>query len=142
MAGGTTLPIDVQIVNFVFPGAPSAAAALATLILPTSIISAVDVTRSYNFFAATQTGSFRCQGVFPFDGSVGSSCSGLAIPPAGGPIVPRLGNINDGKLSQWRFVITGPTTAVAERSGSPTPLPISPSAGCEHFTHHKIVEYL
>lgn len=143
MAGGTTLPIDVQVVNFTFPGGASAAAAVATLLPNSVVISAVDLTRTYNFVSAYNSGSYRCNGIFPFEPQMaGSSCSGQAKIPAGGPNVSRQGDINDGQLSQWRQVLTSPTTARAERFGTPTPLARAPELACEHFFHHKIVEYL
>ena len=146
MAGGTTLPIDVQRISFSFVPGNTAAAAYTTLILPGVVISAVDVTRAYHQHSAYNAGFFRCQGVLPFDGSIGSSCSSLSFPLAPGPIglVGDLGVINDGKISQWRLELTGPTTAVVERSGSPTPNPGAPDGtdGCEHRFFTKLVEYL
>jgi len=137
-----TLNIDVQIVNFSFLPALTPAEAEATLIPHLGVISAVDLTRAYHQHSAHNTGSFRCQGVLPhFPAFHGSTCSGLAVPPAPGPIgvVGDLGDIVDGKISEWRLELTSPTTAVIERSGSP--VPIAPP-GCAHFFHTKLVEYL
>lgn len=147
MAGGTTLNIDVQRISFSFVPGNTAAAAYATLILPGTVISAVDVTRAYHQHSAGNAGFFRCQGVLPFDPpSKGSSCSGIAVPPLPGPIglSGDLGVIIDGKISQWRLELTGPTTAVMERSGSPTPNSGAADGtdGCEHRFSTKLVEYL
>lgn len=146
MAGGTTLPIDVQQIGFSFSPGNTAAAAYATL-LPNVLISAVDVTRAYHQHSAGNAGFFRCQGVLPFDPpSIGSSCSGIAVPPLPGPIglAGDLGVIIDGKISQWRLELTGPTTVVMERSGSPTPNSGAADGtdGCEHRFLTRLVEYL
>jgi hypothetical protein len=144
------LPIDIQRISFSFPGAnkPSGPDANAT-IYPSGPISfsAVDLTRAYIEHNATTSGSFRAQGVLPFDPpSIGSSCSGIAVPPLPGPIglSGDLGVINDGKINEWRVTLTSPTTAVVERSGSPVPNPGAADGtdGCGHFFNSHIVEYL
>lgn len=143
----TTLNIDTQRISFAFFPRLTAAAARATLMLPAPVISAVDVTRAYLQNNATNSGAISCQGVLPHDGvTPGTTCSGLAVPPLPGPIgvVGDLGVDNDGKISQWRLELTGPTTAVMERSGSPAPLPGAADGtdGCEHFQVTYVVEYL
>jgi hypothetical protein len=147
MAGGTTLPIDTQRISFSFGAPLTAAEARATLLLPAPVISAVDVTRTYLQNSAHNTGFVRCQGVLPHDGvTPGTTCSGLAVPPLPGPIgvVGDLGVDNDGKISQWRLELTGPTTAVCERAGSPAPLPGAADGtdGCGHVFQTRVVEYL
>ncbi len=141
----TTLNVDLQRINFSVPGSPSATEARATLILPNTVISAVDLTKAYGILWSYHTGSYRCQGVNPFDGSFGSSCSSIAVPPLPGPIgiAGDLGVMNDGSINQWRMELTGPTTAVIERFGSPTPLPGAADGtdGCGHFFVTHILEY-
>lgn len=146
----TTLPIDIQRINFAFPGSnkPSGPDANAT-IYPSAPISfsAVDLTRAYLQQNATTSGSFRPQGVFPFSpASHGSSCSGLAVPPLPGPLgsVGDLGVVIDGKINEWRLTLTSPTTAVIERSGSPVPNPGAADGtdGAGHFFTTHLVEYL
>ncbi len=137
----TTLNIDIQRVSFAFTPSLTPAEAEATLITHAPL-SAVDLTRAYIQHSATNSGAYRCQGVLPHDGvTPGTTCSGLAVPPAPGPIgvVGDLGIDNDGKVNQWRLELTGPTTAIVERSGSPTPLA---PPGCAHFFFTHLVEYL
>lgn len=142
MAGGTTLPIDVQRLTFAFFPRNTPAEAEATLMLPTGLgLSAVDLTRTYHHASAYPTGRQTCQGVFPFDGSTGSSCSAIAVPPAPGPVgvAGDLGIINRGDIHQWRCSLTGPTTVVMERFGSPAPIP---TPGCASVQIYYFVEYL
>ncbi len=113
--GGTVLPILVQ--SLVIRGTTGATATEFFSAGPA--ISAVDLTKSYIFIPAHESGIIGCDGTF---GAVGPNESCRRDGNNGG-------FNTDGQVQQFCVELTDPVTARTFRQGAPGPLPAGPP-GC------------